>query len=264
MSDGFRERYGPWALVAGASEGIGEAFALELASKGLNLILVARRPEPLDALATRLRASGVDVRTAAFDLGDAAMPSKLAEATRGLDVGLVVYNAARAFIGEFLSQSLDDKLAMIDVNVRGPMIVADAFGRSMAARGRGGLLFMTSLAGLQGSPIVASYAATKAFNLVLGEGLWEELGRKGVDVVACCAGATRTPGFERSRPRGGPPPTDPRDVARVGLASLGRRPRVFVGWLNRFAAFVMTRLLPRRVAVGIMASQSRKMYGVGG
>jgi uncharacterized protein len=261
VSGAFVEKYGPWAMIAGASEGIGEAFAVELAGRGLNLVLVARREQPLNGLAARLQSQfRIQTRTVVLDLGDAALAEKITSATRELEIGLVVYNAAQSFIGSFLAQPLAEKLRIVDVNCRGPLILADIFGRAMAARGRGGVILLTSLAALQGSPLIATYAASKAFNLVLGEALWDELGRAGVDAIACCAGATRTPGFERSKPRGGPTPMDPAQVPVEALAALGRRPSVVVGWFNRFAAFVMVRLFPRKTAVTIMGSQARRMY----
>ena len=235
MSD-FRSKYGPWALVAGASEGIGAAFADELAARGLPLILLARRVEPLDALAAQLRAAhGVEVRTASVDLGAPSLLDDVRRVCAGLEVGLLVYNAAVSLIGPFLEQSLDDKLRALDVNCRGPLILSDELGRAMVRRGRGGIVLMSSLAGTQGTPYVATYAATKAFNLVLAEGLWDELREHGVDVLACRAGATRTPAFERSKPAPGlisgtscasrSPSSPPRRGGASPAASGTRRPR---------------------------------------
>jgi short-subunit dehydrogenase len=122
-------------------------------------------------------------------------------------------------------------------------------------------VLMSSLAGTQGSPLVATYAASKAFNLVLAEGLWDELGARGVDVLACRAGATRTPNFAASQPRTGAAPVmDVAPVVRETLAALGRAPSLVPGWANRAAAFVMGRLLPRRTAIRIMGNATRKMY----
>ncbi len=261
MSEAFRARYGPWALVAGASVGLGAAFADDLARRGLSLLLVARRPELLEARATELRARGVEVRTAALDLGAPGLADALRTLTRGLTVGLVVYNAADSRVGPFLDQPVDAHLHMVDVNCRGPVVVAHVLGTEMAARGRGGLVIVSSMAGFQGSALVATYAATKAFDTVLAEGLWDELRERGVDVVGCCAGATRTPSYEASRPRGGIEPMAPAAVAANALAALGRRPTTIPGTTNRLARLVMGHLLPRRVAVRIMGSTTRRMYG---
>lgn len=259
----FQEKYGPWALVAGASEGIGAAFAEEIAARRLNLLLVARRAGPLDDLAGRLgRRHGVEVRTASVDLGSPALLDEIRAAAGGIEIGLVVYNAAFSALGPFLDVPLADKLRVIDVNCRGPLILADEFGRAMAARGRGGMVIMASLAGTQGTPLVSTYAATKAFDLVLAEGLWDELRGRGVDVLACRAGATRTPTFERTRPRSNDAPMQEADeVAREALAALGEAPSVVTGRLNNAVAFVMGRLMPRQAAVAIMGRTMRKMYG---
>jgi short-subunit dehydrogenase len=258
----FRAKYGPWALVAGASEGIGAAFAEELAGRGLHLVLLARRIHPLEEAAQRIRAAhGVEVRAEPVDLGAPSMLDDVRRATDGLEVGLVVYNAASALIGPFLDQPLADKLRILDVNCRGPVILADELGRAMARRGRGGIVLMSSLAGAQGTALVATYAATKAFNLVLAESLWDELREHGVDVLACRAGATRTPTFERSNSAPGPAPLmDPQPVAAAALAALGKGPSMVPGAANRAVAFFMQRVMPRKAAVTIMGSATRKMY----
>jgi len=257
----FQERYGKYAIVAGASTGLGAAFARELAARKLDLLLLARRKEALESLAAELRAAhGVEVRWAAIDLGAVDLLTQLRAAASGLDVGLVVYNAAHSHIGPFLEQPLDDKLRIVDVNCRGPLVLADEFGRRMAARGRGGFVFMASMAAAQGSPLVATYAATKAFDLVLAEGLWDELGAHGIDVLACRAGATRTPNYEASQPKGNVPIMEPADVARRALDSLGKRPSVVPGFINRLGDVFMTRLLSRRAAIRFMGKTTRRLY----
>jgi hypothetical protein len=258
----FRDKYGPWALVAGASEGIGAAFAEELAARGLDVILVARREEPLRALAAQIRAAhGVQARTASVDLGAPTVLDEVRRAVEGLEIGLLVYNAAVSLIGPFLEQPLADKLRAIDVNCRGPLILTDELGRAMARRGRGGIVLMTSLAGTQGTPYVTTYAATKAFDLVLAEGLWDELREHGVDVLGCRAGATRTPAYERSNPAPGPAPLmEARPVAVQALDALGKAPSMVPGALNGAVAFLMQRLMPRRAAVATMGRATRKMY----
>jgi len=260
----FRECYGPWAVIAGASAGLGAAFAVQLAERGIHLVLVSRRADALEALAADLRARfPVDVRTAAVDLGSPAMAARVDEAAAGLDVGLLVYNAAHRMIGPFLDYPLEDQLRTIDVNCRGPLSLAHTFGRAMVGRGRGGIILMSSLAASQGSPIVATYAATKAFNLVLAEGLWDELRHHGVDVLACRAGATRTPGFESSRPVGSTPMQEPGPVVTAALNALGRSSSVVPGAFNRVAAFLMSRLMPRRLAIRTIGDATRKLYGYG-
>src|SRR5262249_54170775 len=163
-----------------------------------------------------------EVRTASVDLGSPGTLDDVRRAVGDTEVGLLVYNAAHALVGPFLEQPLAEKLRVLDVNCRGPLILSDELGRPMVQRGRGGIILMSSLAGTQGTPLVATYAATKAFNLVLGESLWDELRGRGVDVLACRAGATRTPGFERSKPAPSPTPVmDAGPVAEQALGALG-------------------------------------------
>jgi short-subunit dehydrogenase len=257
----FRARYGPWALVTGASEGIGECFARALAARGLGLLLVARREGPLEALAAELRsAHGVEVRTASADVGRPDLLAVLDTLAGDAEVGLVVHNAAFSALGPFLERPLDDLMKVIDVNCRAPLAMAHHFGRKMVERRRGGILLMSSLAGGQGCPMVVSYAASKAFEIILAEGLWDELRPAGVDVLACRAGPTRTPSYEASRPRKKVPIMEPMPVVEEALAALGRKPVVVAGKLNRAVNFVMQRLLSRRAAVRFMGNSTRQMY----
>ncbi|MDH3211641.1 MAG: SDR family NAD(P)-dependent oxidoreductase [Myxococcales bacterium] len=261
--EGFRARYGPWAFVAGGSEGLGAEFATQIAARGVNLVLLAPNAAELAALGDALVAEhGVEVKALALDLADPATLRTAKQETDDVEVGLLVYNAAHAWIGPFLDAPLEEHLAELDVNCRGPLLFAYAFGREMAARRRGGILLMSSLAGAQGAPGIANYAATKAYDTVLAEGLWGELRGRGVDVLACCAGATRTPGYLASRKaRGGgvfsAPEMEPAAVVSKALAALGRKPSLIPGAANRVAAIFMQRLLPRRLAVRIMGRSTR-------
>ena len=258
----YRDKYGPCALIAGASEGLGAAFATELARRGLDLVLLARRADALEALAAKLTAShGVKVRIAPVDLASPTLLTELRAATAGVEVGLVVYNAAYSLIGPYLDQPLAEKLRILDVNCRGPIILTDELGRAMAQRGRGGIILMASMAGAQGSALITTYAATKAFDLVLAEGLWDELRERGVDVLACRAGATRTPAYERSKPAvESGPVMEPEAVVVEALAALGKRPSMVPGLFNEMAAFFLGRVMSRRAAVVTMGRATRKMY----
>jgi uncharacterized protein len=148
---------------------------------------------------------------------------------------------------------------VVDVNVRGPLIFARIFAPRMIARGRGGIVLMSSLAGLQGAPRVAAYAASKAFNIVLGESLWSELRPHGVDVVASTAGAIRTPGYARAAKGDAPGTLDAARVAELTLDALRRGPVVVPGAFNGFARFVMTRMLSRRAAIAAMGRSTKDL-----
>jgi hypothetical protein len=251
--------------VAGASEGLGAAYAEALAGRGLNLVLVARRLELLNGLASRLmKKYGVEVRSLVLDLASPDAAGQIAKETQTLGIGLLVYNAAFSAVGAFLDRPLDDHLREVDTNVRTPLELVNAFGARMLAAGHGGIILMSSLSAFQGSAYISTYGATKAFNIILAEGLWEEWRREGVDVLACIAGAVRTPNYLASSPRQTGRFSDatlaPEIIVTEALAALGRRPTVIPGRMNRFSSFVMRRLLSRRAAVRIMGSILRGMY----
>ena len=253
----FARRYGPWALVAGASEGLGAAWAEALATRGLNLVLLARRAELLEATARGLRERHqVEVVTAAVDLASPTLAEQVAPLLASREVGLLVHNAAFPAQGPFLEQPLDAQLRALDVNCRAPLVLAHGLGRAMAARGRGGVVLMSSLTAFNGSPFISTYGATKAFNLVLAEGLWFELRGRGVDVLACCAGATRTPHLLRTSPQGEPGMIEPAQVVKEALAALGRGGSMVPGAFNRLASFAMRRLLPRTLAISILGKRT--------
>jgi short-subunit dehydrogenase len=256
----FSSKYGPWGIVAGASEGLGAAFAASLGARGLNVLLLARRADQLHRVADSVRKStGVEVRTEAFDLARPDLPDALEALTANLDIGLAVYNAAHAPIGELVNRPLGDLTRAIDVNIRGPLIFARTLAPKMVARGRGGIVLMSSLAGYQGAPRIATYAASKAFNIVLGEGLWSELKPHGVDVVVASAGAIRTPGYAKAAGKDAPGTLDARDVANQTLDALGHGPIVVPGTVNRIARFALGRLLPRRTAIEIFARSTKDL-----
>jgi uncharacterized protein len=250
-----------WAVVVGASDGIGAAFAEELAARGLSLVLVARRGDVLEELASRLRAEhGVRVRVAVLDAASPAAVAEIAGAAE--DVGLLVCNAALGPIGPFLSLTPEQLDAMLDLNCRSAVHLAHAFGARLAARGRGGIILLSSMAGNQGSALIAHYAATKAYLRVLAEGLWAELRPHGVDVLACCPGPVRTPTFIGTAPAAISrllPVLRSRDVAREALAALGRGPVLIPGRRNRLLASAAG-LLSRRRLVTAASARTRAMY----
>ena len=261
----FLRRYGSCAIVAGASEGLGAAYAEELASRGLNLILIARRAELLQSLASRLSMNYVvDIKSIALDLSAVDAAERILNETSESDVGLLIYNAAFSAIGPFLDRPLNDHLKELHTNAFTPLKLVYHFAERMHARRRGGIVLMSSLSAFQGSAYISTYAATKAFNIVLAEGLWEEWRSQGVDILACISGAVRTPNYLASEPERtgglGDITIGPRQVVREALSALGRGPYVIPGRMNRISSFVMRHLLPREFTVKLMGRVLRNMY----
>lgn len=257
MSD-FAARYGPWAVIAGGSEGLGLAFARELASRGVNLVLGSHEPDTLRHAADEL-GQLVTVVTVAGDLRTDGV-ARLLEACSDREVGLVIANAAVAPRGDFLSSEPDELLAAIQVNVAAPVLLARHLGPAMRERRRGGILLVSSLSSLNGTAVFSTYAGTKAFLRVQAEGLWDELRGDGVDVLAVVPGTMDTPGFRSSAPRGGPSPADPAVVARRALDHLGRGPVLLPLWRDRLSAVLLTRVLGRRQAITLTGRTTRRMY----
>lgn len=259
----FKEKYGPWAIVTGANAGIGKSIATNLASRGINIIAVARRQQLLDELQVELSEDyGVEVRTLRVDLTDPESISKIELLTSDLEIGLVVPNAGVEMSGQFIESSLQANEHMLRLNVQAPMQLARVFGARMAQRGKGGILFISSLFGYQGIPHVANYAASKAYILSLGEALYAEMKPHGVDVTVLSPGLTdtampanmpinfsRMPIFSQH----------PDDVARTGLNALGRKATVVAGLLNKFYAW-QNRLLPRAFPVALFGFLIRHAF----
>jgi uncharacterized protein len=228
MSSEFADRYGPWAVVAGGSDGIGAGFAGGLASRGVNLVLVARRATVLEAFADEVRgAYPVEVRTVVLDLGDAGAMAKLAAETADVEVGLFVANAGGDDPAMFLERDLETHPALMQRNCAGVLEAAYWFGGPMVGRRRGGLILLSSRIAWAGAAMVAAYGATKAFDMVLAEGLWAEWRGRGVDVLNLVVTATDTPSLQRVlQARGGSYGrlADPDDVAATALDHLADGP----------------------------------------
>lgn len=256
----FASRYGKWAVVAGGSEGLGAAFADDLANRGMNLVLIARRAHPLEEAAEGIRRKhGAEVRCLARDLADPGLSEDLREATDDIEIGVLIYNAAFIPLGPFADLDEETLVRVVHTNAIGPLVSVRTILPGMRERGRGAVVLVSSLAGLQGTPNFVTYAATKAFNIVLAEGLWEELRTCGIDVLACCAGAMPTPGYAAATPKKMPGMMDPESVARRTLDTLGKGPRVVPGLLNRLSAQLMARLLTRRAAIRIIAANTKEL-----
>lgn len=234
----FRDRYGPWSVVLGASEGLGEAYAREAARRGLNVVVAARRAAPLSAVARSLHEEhGVDAVPIVIDLKAGDCLEALGAVTEALEVGLVVYNGAGSFVGPFLEEEPGHALEQVAINVSTLIGVCERFGRPMVERGRGGIIVMSSGAGVAGTAGLAVYSATKAFQLTLAQALHEEWRRRGVDVLGVVGPAIDTPNFRRSfdhDPDALPhEPLAPADVAREVIDALGREMEIMPGAPNR-------------------------------
>ena len=224
-----RDTYGPWAVIAGASDGTGEAFARSLARLGVNVLLIARREPALRALAAELTAAhAVQTRVLVQDLMAPDAGHNILSAAEQLDVGLYISNAGADGGGSaYIDSPAERWLNVINMNVRTVAQTVHGFARRFTARRRGGILLMSSLAALGGQPWLAMYSATKAFEMVLAEALWSELADAKVDVLAVLAPAMNTPTF-----RAGVAGTDydlstvfePDDVVREALAHLPHGP----------------------------------------
>lgn len=249
-----------WALVAGASEGIGEAFAHALAARGHDLILLARRESVLETTAAAVRQKYArQVVTASVDLGAEGFLDRVKPLLEGRPPEVVVWNAAASPIGSFLKQTAAQTVPAVMVNCRGPVELCHLVLPGMVERKRGAVVLMSSLTAYQGTAYTAVYGATKAFNLSLAEALWAELRGTGVEVMACCAGPTRTPGYTKSMPDGAPGELDAAQVAEEALRALGSGPAMTPGLFNTFVSFFLRRMLPRRAAISIMASQTKRL-----
>jgi short-subunit dehydrogenase len=274
----LRDRYGEWAVVVGGSTGVGSGMAAEAASRGMNVLLTARRAAVLDDAAQDVRDRfGVEVRTMSCDIAAPDFREQIATATDGLEVGLLAFNAAVLVGGvPFLKRSLEDHLESIQGNCAGVTALCYDLGGKMVERGRGCIILISSLGAIQGAKLLSSYVATKAFQWILAESLWAEFGEHGVDVLGVLLGATLTPHFLDDL---GPRPTqlapdevevddvlatlvnrminatDPRDAAARIFAQLDAGPTIYSDPVDGRAADKLLRLR-RADAVNAMSGNT--------
>jgi len=256
----FVQKYGPWAVATGASDGIGQAFAEELAALGMNVVLVARRGDRLQQLAGEIsQRHGVQARVIAADLSAAEGRAAVEQATRDLDVGLLIAAAGFGTSGPLLSADLDTERNMLDVNCFAVLEQSVVFGQRFAKRGRGGIVLMASLLGWQGVSGAAHYAATKAYVQSLAEGLHRELSPLNVDVLASAPGPVNSGFAGRADMRMGNADT-PATVAKASLQALGRKTTVIPGALGKFLSYSLLslpRFLRVRILTAVMGGMTR-------
>ena len=222
------EKYGPWAVIAGSAEGLGEAWSRALARKGINLIMVDRQENKLLELAEKLRLDhGILTKTISLDLSNPESSEKVMQAVSGYKCRLLIYNAAFSLIKPFISHTKEELDQFISINTYTQIQLVHAFSKFLISQGSGGgIIMMSSLAGLIGMQLVAPYAATKAFAWNLSEAIHHELKTHKIDVMACIAGATSTPAYNKTNPVYGtlkPLVMKPEDVAETALKKLGRQ-----------------------------------------
>lgn len=257
MKTGFagvdRARFGPWAVVTGASTGIGREFARQLAANGIHVVLIARRESLLREVGRELSARhGIEHRVVGVDMTEPGFLHRIAEATDELDVGLVVSNAGAGMPGEFLSQDLDALRTIVRLNSLACLEVVHHFGGQLGRRGRGGIILVGAAGSQHGIPVMANAAATKAYVLALGKGLHPEFTRRGLNLTVLLPGLTDTPALDEIGFRPDASPLKPMTVEQCvteGLDALAaNRVAHIPGRLNR----LMDRVVPTRVTTMMM------------
>ena len=261
----LRKRYGDWAIVAGSAIGLGESFCISLAQCGINIVMVDNQEESLIALSDRLiKKYRIETFCIHIDLFKSDSFKQIMEDTIHLNVGILIYNAAFSRIKKFTCFTPEELDHFININTRTPLILVQAFSKRLIQQNQpGGILLMSSLSGLLGMQLIAPYAASKAFAWNLAESLHYELKAKNIDVMACVAGATATEAYLQSNPSYGsikPHVQHPIDVSKLALKKLGRKTLYIHGFSNRMNYFILTRLMPRKMAARIVNRIMGKMY----
>jgi short-subunit dehydrogenase len=249
-------RYGPWAFIAGGSEGVGASFARVLAANGINVVIAARKPEPIQALAAELRSEfGVEVRELPLNFCAAGMLEQVKAATQDIEIGMLIYNAgAENSLSPFLERKPGRAEMMIALNVTAPTQLTYLFGAGMRERRRGGIIIVGSNSCHTGAPRQVVYSASKAYEFNFAEGLWAELKPYNVHVLGLILGLTNTPNLARTgfKPdaAAGLVMSEPDDVAQQGFDHLGREPiHCIGGWTERWRQL---RGLPRGQAMAMI------------
>ena len=254
----FARRFGPWAVVTGASAGIGAEFARQLAEQKINLVLVARRKQRLDDLARRLeRDAKIQTKVITADLAQADFLHVILAETGSLDVGLLVNNAGFGLAGRFIDHEMERELDLLNVNCRAPLLLSHVFARQMAKRHRGGIIMVSSVSGYLATPFEATYSASKVYELFLAESLRYELQGDGIEVLALCPGSTNT---EFHALAGSPAVAamDVEPVVRAALRKLGKTSVTIPGWHNRMLVRLL-KLTPRRLHTLFAGRVMRKL-----
>jgi len=261
----FKQKYGPWSIIAGAAEGMGEAWSIALAKRGMNLIMIDNQEAKMIDLSDRLKKeNNIDTLTFTLDLSAKDASDQIMQRMADHECRLLVFNAAYSIIKPFTSLNPVELDGFIDINIYTQLKLVHAFSKYLVEKDNaGGIILMSSLAGLLGMQLVAPYAATKAFTWNLAEALHHELSPHNIDIMACIAGSTATPAYLKTKPKYGklkPQVMNPYDVADAALEKLGKKTLFIPGFSNRLSYFILTRLMPRKMASRIANNTMKKMY----
>jgi len=256
----YKEKYGEWALITGASSGIGEEFARRLAQQGMNIILVARRRNLLSKLALEIKQNfKVKTLIVCLDLTKDESYLKLFDKVGDREIGLLINNAGFGSIGQFDKIDTEHEMSMVKLNCVAPTVITHYFVEPMIERKKGAIIFLGSVAGFYPVPFMTTYAATKVFNSYLGIALWFELKKHNIDVLSLNPGGTTT-GFQRiAKTTTGPFVRTPHEVVTTALKSLGKRHSVIDGFPNKIMVG-FSKIVPSKLLVTITGNLSQRLY----
>lgn len=247
METDWKQRYGDWALVTGASSGLGADFARQLAKKKMNIILTARRTDKMKVIAEEIeKECNVKTHVIEQDLIKPDAIDNIKDRVGDREIGVLINNAGYGVLGKFHENDYDNQAEMVTLNCVVPVTLTQAFIDPMVKRGKGALIFLASTAAYQGVPFFSVYAATKCFNLLLAEGLWGEYRKEGIDIMGLSPGYTETEfqSHAHINRRKGPSPAKSEDVVALAIRKLGKKPSVIHGAVNQIGAF-SSRLMSR-------------------
>jgi short-subunit dehydrogenase len=259
---GFKEKYGPWALITGGAMGLGAEFARQCAERGLNCVIVDKAGDVLENTAADIREKfQVSVEALHIDISKKDFLNEIIKKTSKLDIGMLVNNAGLTPVGAFLSFDSEFLENQLDVNVRAPLLLSRYFIPVLQKRKSGGMIFVSSGSANAGVPYSANYAGTKAWNLIFAESLWYELKKSGIDVIALMPGPTESPGWYANLPEPDSPlkPMSVEKTIRETLDSIGKKPSLSAGITNKIGTAFM-RLAPRALGIKIVAFTMEKTF----
>jgi uncharacterized protein len=247
----LKERYGEWALITGASSGIGREFARQLAQSQFNLVLIARREERLKALALELKKlNGIHIVVIPLDLSKPHFITSIEKEISGINIGLLINNAGITVSSNFLESDLEKQLEVIDVNIKAVTNLTYFFCKKMMTKGKGGVINVASASGFLPVPKWSVYAASKAYVLHFTEALWYEFKVYGIDILALCPGATSTEFGNNLNQQIG---MNAADVVKTALRNLSQKPSVIPGFKNKIGVVAMLRLFGRKTLIKLGA-----------